>query len=211
MLSREIRDALKSEFLSRVDKHIASLNYEKTMSGLHVLDDERGCKFIKIKHVSSPSSWPTFRVIFGYNNKLLTSIFDELQGNGATFRKKPLMASWIGHVIQRNFSFAERKKMKGIYSCYPLGEWDIRSEKDLWKSDKVMMVIRKLEPLFFAQEFTAEFYANYPEKINDENDKNFIILQIIAADILNLKSRKKQLMNHYKKRKNFDDRWLNHF
>jgi len=211
VLSKEIRDALKSEFINRVDKHITSLNYEKIISGLHIQDDEHGCKFIKIKHVSSPTSWPTFRVIFGYNNKLLTSIFDELKGGSATYRKKPLMASWIGHVIQRNFSFAERKKMKGIYSCFPLGEWDIRSEKDLWKSDKVIMAIRKLEPLFFAQEFSTEFYANYAENVSDENDKHFIVLQIIAADILKRKSRKTQLINHYKKRKNFDAAWLDKF
>lgn len=208
ILLKEHKDALKRELIARLDDEINALGYSKVSSGLYNQNTPAGCKFIKIKQVPRSSTWPTFWIVFGYNNQEVTKLYQELKGGTKIYDKKPMLASWIGHVIQRNFSFTERQDMKAKYNCFPIGEWDIRSENELRKSDRIVDAIKAFESFFFSQDFSLEYHAKFPEKILDENHKDFLLLQIIAASKLKQHARKAKLIRYYEKRKNFDSEWV---
>jgi len=207
--SRQDKDALKLELGLRLDVAINSLNYSRISPGLYKQETIAGCKFVKIKYLTQSRSWPTFWVVFGYNNKIITNIYEELKGGVKVYDRKPMLASWVGHVVQRNFSSKERREMKAKYNCFPIGEWDIRSETELMKSDKVVDAIEAFEIFYFSQNFSMEYYAQFPENIRDENHKDFILLQIIAASKLGKKTRKAKLIEHYEKRKGYNPAWVN--
>ena len=204
----EERKVLTEKFLDVLEGDLSPLGYNRVNRDTYCKLTESGCRFFKIKRVKRFSDWPTFWPCFGFNLKEITNIYDSLKGGKASFETKPLYSVWVNRIIEQSTDYPEQKKMKGMYRCFPIGEWEIRKEKEISKSKQIFECLDRFEPLFYERVFDEEFFASFPQQIIDENDKDFILLQIIAAYKLEKLDRVGVLVQHYFKRKGHKPEWI---
>ena len=207
-MNTEERKALTEKFLDVLEGELSPLGYSRINKDTYTRQTEIGCRFIKIKRVKRFSDWPTFWPCFGFNLKEITNIYDSLKGGKASFETKPLYSVWVNRIIEQSTDYPEQKKMKGMYRCFPIGEWEIRKEKEISKTEQIFECLDRFEPLFYERVFDLEFFASFPKEIVNENDNDFILLQIIAAYKLEKLDRVGELVAWYKLGKNHKLEWI---
>jgi len=207
-MDNQERQKVTDILLQNLHEKVMELGFE-TVPGNKYLARKKtkiGCNFIRFKRENNFSDWISIKVLLGFNHQDLFNVFDEL-ADKKCFLTKPLYQEDIGAMMYYS-DYEQMKSLRSRYNCFPLGTWEVRSRKELYKSKSIMDAIQSYAPEFFSIERPLTFFSSFPERIINENHKDFIKLQIIAANKIGNKKRVKHLTEYYKKRRNFDADWI---
>ena len=166
-----------------------------------------GCEFIRLKRVNNFSDWICVDVVFGYNPKNLLGVYDRINPSSDFYLRVPIFQRRIGALME-GVPNKEQKILRGKYSCFPLGSWEIRSAKELSKVKKILLAIKTYSPDFFNETYDEEYFSLYPPHMIGENHSSFIKLQIIAAKELDDEERFDCLRSYYEGRQDCDVKWV---